>query len=70
MGDNEPLKKKHRDKTHKRAKRLLKAIEKHAKDALNHGVPRAIYVQSVADHAAATYDRLRAERQREDDDSG
>ncbi len=51
------------DKTVKRAKKLLKAIEKHASDAVEQGVPRAIYIQSVADHAAATYDRLVEERQ-------
>lgn len=48
-------------RTVKRAKKLLSALEKHAKHALKQGVPRAIYVQSVADHAAATYDRLAEE---------
>ena len=52
-------------RTVKRAKKLLKALEKHAEHALDLGVPRAIYVQSVADHAAATYDRL-AESKRDD----
>jgi hypothetical protein len=58
--------------TVKRAKRLLKAIEKHAKDAMKQGVPRAIYVQSVADHAAATYDRLIDEKRADEseDDQG
>src|SRR5690606_30484616 len=45
-------------KTVKRAKRRLAATEKHAKDALKQGIPRAIDVQPVADHAAATHDRL------------
>ena len=58
-------------RTVKRAKRLLGAIEKHAKDAVKHGVPRAIYVQSVADHAAATYDRLMEKKQsKRSDDQG
>lgn len=57
-------------KTVKRAKRLLAAMEKHAKDALKQGIPRAIYVQSVADHAAATYDRLADAKRRNDDDQG
>jgi len=45
-------------KTVKRAKKLLEAIEKHAKEAVALGVPREIYVKTVADHAADTYDRL------------
>ena len=60
-------------KTVKHAKRLLAALDKHAKDAVKQGVPRAIYVQSVADHAAATYDRLAEKKRRKahvDDDQG
>lgn len=52
------------DKTVKRAKKLLDALEKHAKEAVALGVPREIYVKSVADHAADTYDRLLAKKQK------
>ncbi len=55
-------------RTVKRAKRLLKAIEEHARDAMDQGVPRALYVRSVADHAAATYDRLATQRLELEDD--
>lgn len=56
-------------KAMKHAQRLLEAIEKHAKHALKQGIPRALYVQSVADHAAVTYDRL-AGKSRDDDAAG
>ncbi len=56
-------------RTVKRAKRLLKAIEKHAQDAIDHGIPRALYVQSVADHAGSTFDRLTGTTPAEPDDS-
>ena len=56
-------------KTVKRARRLLEAIEKHAKDAIKHGVPREVYVSTVADHAASVFDRLTGSGERDADDS-
>ena len=51
-------------KTVKRAKKLLEALEGHAKEAVALGVPREIYVKAVADHSADTYDRLLEKRRR------
>jgi hypothetical protein len=38
------------------AKKLLRILKEHARDAVENEVPRDVYVRAVADHAAFVYD--------------
>jgi len=46
-----------KNRTARIAKLLLEALDEHATDAIEHGIPRDVYVRAVADHAAHVYDR-------------
>ncbi len=38
------------------ARLLIEVLEEHVRDALSQNVPRSVYVQAVAEHAAHVYD--------------